>query len=302
MFIGTIQGYGQIMRGNFSEGLETYKTSLVGTALDHDARVTLINLINSNPQILSSLNSSKADEALDYVILLAKENVTLSPNDSLMQMQLAQTLDAAARFYYYTDEVKSKDYSNQALKAIDLSIAASPERTPVYLFKSQVLLLFNRNEEAIDTAKYAISLNPKYYKGYCDLAKFYIILEDGEAMGSNLVSCFDLGGANTLRSNSLLANGLSYFSAKSDYKRALIAAKRLAALNQKDADILLNLAKLYLINGDKINAQEAARQAIGIDKTLDSSWTDFEKIFISIDSSSSSSVPSSSSSSSSESK
>ena len=279
VFKGTIVGYGNIVNGNFVSGFEAYISALSGTNLDHDARVTLINLVNSNPQILSSLSKDQAGIALDYVISLAEKNVAIAPLDSLSQMQLAEAYNSAARFYY-EDVEKFNYYSDLSIKAIDLSIAASPGRAPVYLVKSQMLLMSKKNSEAIDAAKYAVSLNDKYYEGYCRLAQTYSFLQDSENIVAPLTSCIDLGGINSIPSNSLLASTLTYFASINDYSRALIVAERLASLNKGDAAILMNLAKLYLINGDNVKAQETAAEAIKIDKTLSSDWTDFEKIAV----------------------
>ncbi len=278
MFTGSIQGYGDIINGNFAGGLEAYQQALIGTPLDHDARVTLINLIDSNARILKSLPKKQAGQDLDYVISLAEKNVDLAPRDSLSQMQLAQTLEAAARFNYQ-NPAKFKAYSDRALQAIDRSIAASPGRATVYLAKAQILLLGNKKDKAIQTAEYAVSLNPHYYAGYCRLAQFYAFWKDQVNMGRELSSCFDRGGASSIRSNLFLANAVSYFASQGNYEQALIAGKRLQALNPRNAQVLINLARLYLITGHQNQAELKAQEAIIINPKLKTSWSSFQKSF-----------------------
>jgi len=276
MFTGTIRGYAEIMQGSFSTGITDYKQALVGTHLDHDARVTLINLLDSNPQILTSLSKKEASSTINYVVSLAKENASMAPKDNLSLIQLAQTLDMAAR-YYYNDTSKFTAYSNEALQVIDRAVAASPGRVTVYLFKAQMQLIAGQNEQAITTAKYAISLNPHFYEGYCRLSRIYSMLKDGSDMGIYLTQCLDHRGASSLTSNTFIGDGLSYFASRQDYAHALILAKRLSVLNPHNAQILINLAKLYLIEGDQVKANIAAQKAISIDSSLNSSWASFEK-------------------------
>ncbi len=278
MFIGSIQGYSKIINGNFAGGFADYQRALVGTHLDHDARVTLINLVDSNPSILYSLPKNQVKSDLDYVVSLAEKNVAIAPLDSLTQMQFAQILEVAARFNYNNPKEFST-YSNRALQAINRSIAASPGRVSVYLVKAQILLVAGKKAEAINTDKYAISLNPHYYEGHCRLSQLYYSLKDANDMSTELSSCLDLGGIHTVRSNSFLASALSYFASKHNYSKALSVAERLSALNPHDAQISMNLGELYLINGEGSKAELNAQRAISIDKKLEVNWREFKNMF-----------------------
>ncbi|MFA6995098.1 MAG: O-antigen ligase family protein [Patescibacteria group bacterium] len=303
MFQETIQGYSEIINGNFPAGFIAYQAALVDTPLDHDARVTLVNLLTSNQQILKSLTEASAATDLNYVISLAEKNVAAGPRDSLGQMQLAQILDAAARFYS-SDLTKFKNYSDQALQALERSIAASPGRAPIYFIKAQMLLVRSQvlsangentdalNTEALNVTKYAISLNPKYSEGYCRLAQFHSFLKDEINTWPPLTTCLDLGGVVYVNSASILANGLNHYANIKDYAHALMLAERLASLSGEDPQIWINLARLYFLSGENSKAEAAAQKAISMDKTLSQAWTDFKQKF---GNSSSSSVSASSS-------
>lgn len=274
MYQGVINGYSNILQGNLTEGINDYQAALGWTYLDHDGAVTLINLVTSNPRMLSTVSQDKAQAVLDYTISLAEKNVTANPQDSLMQMQLAQVYDAAARFYY-EDQEKFNDYSTKALNAIDRSIAASPGRAPVYFMKAQMQLLRQENTEAVKTIEYGISLNPNYDAGYCRLAQLYLFLKDEKKMAEPLNKCLDLGGAEELTSDTFIVNSLNYYATVRDYSHAVKLAERLAEINDTDVSTWLNLAKLYLVSGDAVKAQEASKKAIALDPKVSSEWNNF---------------------------
>lgn len=271
MFQGVISGYGLIANQQFAAGVIAYQEALVGTPLDHDARVTFVNLVSSNPGALEAFSKEQGEAILEYAISLAQKNIDTNPGDSLMQMQFAQISDTAARFNYQ-DVTKFNEYSTQAIQAIDKSIEASPGRLPVYLVKAQMLLFRGEKDEAIKTAEYAISLNPAYPDSYCRLAQFYLFLKDDQNIIKPLNKCVDLDGISAINSGPILGKFINYYTVSNDYPRALIIAKQLALIYNSDSQILFNLAKLYLISGDTEMAQETADQAISLDKKLDSEW------------------------------
>lgn len=275
MFQGVIlDGYSQIMEGKYNLGINSYRQALSGTHLDHDGRVTLVNLLSSNPDILKGLSSTEAQEAIDYIISLAKLNVAENPQDSLMQMQLAQTYDAAAR-YSYQDLKKFNEYSQLSLEAIDKSIEASPDRATVYFIKAQLLLFRGEKDEAINTLNYAISLNPDYSEGYCRLTQFYVFLNETEKMSQPLKKCVDLGGVADINSVPLLVKMLNFYASGGEYEQALIVGRRLVLIYPSDGQIWLNLAKLYFITGDDNGTQMAVNKAVSIDKKMADDWSTF---------------------------
>jgi len=284
MFQQVIAGYGDMAEGRFAAGVETYQAALVGTPLDRDGAVTLINALTSNPNLLDSFTADQAQATLDYVISLAEKNVSYNPQDSLMQMQLAQAYDTAARFYYQ-DLEKFNYYSSRSLEAMDRSIESSPGRAPIYLVKAQMQLFRGETVDAIETAEYAISLNRNYPEGYCRLAQFYMFIDSKEkkevkndkTLGEALARCVDLGGTNDINSGTLLVAALNYFTSNNDYTRALKLAERLTALSSNDPKLWLNLGKLYLIAGDVISAQTAANRAFALDASLKTDWSGFIK-------------------------
>lgn len=284
MFQQVINGYGDMAEGRFLEGVLVYQKALGQTPLDRDGAVTLINAITSNPHLLDSFTDSQAQATLDYVISLAEKNVSYNPQDSLMQMQLAQAYDTAARFYYQ-DLEKFNYYSSRSLEAMDRSIASSPGRAPIYLVKAQMQLFRGETADALQTTEYAISLNRNYPESYCRLAQFYMfidskekaVVKDDKKLGEALAKCIDLGGTDDINSGTLLVASLNYFTSNNDYARALKLAERLTALSSNDPKLWLNLGKLYLIAGDVRQAQTAADRAFALDASLKTDWSGFIK-------------------------
>lgn len=267
MFQGVIKGYSQIAEGDIISGIETYKENFTGGPLEHDGRVTLINLVSSNLSVLDSLKAEQAQAILDYTISLAELNVKDNPADSLMQLQLAQLYDIAARFNY-KDAALFNYYSGEAMQAIEYSITSSPRRIPVYLVKAQMQLERGENEEAVKTVQYAIDLNTVYSDSYCRLAQIYIFLKNEKDLGPVLDKCVDLKGVSDISSDKILSLALNYYASRSDYNRALVLGERLAALYNKDPQVMLNLATLYLLTGERDKAQTAVNSAILLDPKL----------------------------------
>jgi len=282
MFKGVIDGYAQIVSGQTETGFTTFRSALVGTPLDRDGRTALINLVISSPDIFNGLSAATAASDLDYVIALAQANVAPNPQDSLAQMQLAQILDAAAR-YYYDDLDKFNYYSARSLNAIDAAIESSPGRVPLYLIKAQMLLIRGQKDEAIASANYAISLNPDYAESYCRLTQFYMLLADngGPALADNndfgpvLDKCVDLGGGDGLNSDYLLQTAINYFLSAGDYGRAVKFSERLAAVHSYNGQLWLNLAELYFIGGRDDDARAALAKAEAINPLLGKNWNEF---------------------------
>lgn len=283
MFEQTIKGYSQILSGQFVAGYQNFKEALQGEPLERDSRVVMINLIGANPQLLSVLSQEEATEALDYTISLAEKNVSYNPQDSLMQMQLAQVLDVATQFYVSVDEEKAAEYSVRAFLAMDASIAASPGRATVYLARAQMHILRGHNDKALEDINYAINLNPNYYEGNCRLAQLYAYLEDIEAFDQALDKCVDTGGDKYLSQQQFMADAINYYIEKGDLVRAAKFGERLVSLNPEDAEMLLNLAKIQYASGNDKQAIENAAKASNLNPQSAALWQDFLEVFSSLE-------------------
>ena len=275
MFQGVIKGYTNISVGNFAVGVLDYQQALApGIPLEHDGRVTLINLVISNPSALDKLPKAGAEAVFEYVISLAQDNAQENPQDSLIQLQLAQILDAAARFNY-EDLATFTEYSGQALQAMERSIAASPGRAPLYLARAQMLLFRGENDQAIQDVEYAISLNPEYSESHCRLAQFYLLLQDDDKMAEPLNKCVDLGGVGDMRSTALVQKFTNYYIDQKDYPRLIKFAERLGQLNPSNAEVWFNLAKIYWLVGEHDKANQTAGTASVLDAKYNAEWQTF---------------------------
>jgi len=282
MLKGSIQGQVYFSRGMLLEGFEEYKKALdYDTILDRDSRDSYIRAIISNPGVLSALEPEKAVEAVDYAVDLAERNLEYNPNDSLMQMQLAQILDIASRM----NQNKFYFYSDQALEAIDKAIEASPGRIRIYYTKAQIYSTRGEKDKAIKTLEYAISLNENYYDSVCNLSKYYFFYGDEEKAYEKMDECIDRGGKDLLGPIDFVKDLIVYYTEKDDKERLINLYKRLSELESElnnllwggNADTWVNLAKLYAEQGDISEAEKAAQKAAEIDPSLEASVEDFIK-------------------------
>ena len=265
MLNSTIKGQVKFAQGDIAAGMEEYKKALsYKTVLDRDSRASLINFLASNANALSRLDRDKTKEILDFAIKQAEANVKYNPVDSMMQMQLAMILNTAAlahsdkadEFYYFSD---------QALEAIDKSIAASPGRVTIYFTKAQIQIIRGEKDKAIATLKYAVSLNPEYGEPYCNLAKALLYYKDNQSGFAYMDRCLDSGGASGLGYPDILKVLLDHYLALKDWPRVAILYQQSARLEPKNAKILIELAKVYKELGDKNRAIETAKKVGEID-------------------------------------
>jgi len=274
MLNGTINGQTQFAKGDIAAGVKEYKKALsINTPLDRDSRASLINAINGRQSELLALGEP-AKAIADYAITLAEENVKLNPADSMMQMQLAQSLNAAA-FINENDKNKFSFYSGRALEAINKSIEASPRRITIYFSKAQIYISRNDKDNAIKTLQYAVGLNEKYSESVCYLAKVGIYFKE-EAIGYEaLDKCLDLGGAGYISPVDFVKIALNYYTEKKDLPRLLRLYERWANLEPSNAKILVNLALLYAEAGEKDKAIATAEKAGALDSSLTSAAEEF---------------------------
>ncbi len=275
MLDGTIKGQIKLAQGDIAGAVLEYKKALsINTPLDRDSRASLINSLNGRQEALAALDKEKAKEIADYVIGLAEANVKLNPLDSMMQMQLAQILNTAA-FINQDDKNKFSFYSDRALEAIDKSIEASPQRITIYFSKAQIYITRNDKDKAIETLKYAVSLNEKYSESICYVAKLQIYFQEEEEGFKALDKCLDLGGSGNLSPVDFIKFTLNHYAEKGDQPRMLKLYERWAQLEPSDAKILVNLSLLYSQAGEKDKAIATAEKAIEIDPSLRSAANDF---------------------------
>ncbi|MFH1822301.1 MAG: O-antigen ligase family protein [Patescibacteria group bacterium] len=277
MLKGTIKGQLELAQGKVLEGVNVYKEALkYDTILDRDSRTSLIRTLTMIANNDQSLDKEEMKKILDYGIELAKENVNYNKKDSLAELQLAQILDVAARYNADTAE-KFYYYSDQALGAVNQSVASSPGRIPIYYSKAQIQLNRGEIEEAIETYKYSVSLNENYYDSYCQLSMVYFRLDRQELGYQAMGDCIDKGGVGLLANGSYVASLINYYNEQGDKEKVLKLYQQLSNLESQNASVWVNLAKLYAELGEIENAISAATKAAELDKSLQSSVSEFIK-------------------------
>ncbi|MBU0636983.1 O-antigen ligase family protein [Patescibacteria group bacterium] len=268
MLNNTIDSQRAFAQGDVESGLTIYQKALsYKTVLDRDSRSSLINFLSANPTALSKLKTDRAKEVLDFVIKQAEENVKYNQADSMAQLQLAQILNVASVFYIDQKD-KFNYFSDQALKAIDKSIASSPGRITIYPTKAQIYINRNEKDKTIEILKYAINLNKEYNKSYCDLSKILLYYKDNNEGFAMADKCLDYNGVDSFAFSSILDILLNHYLTIKDWQRAVVLYQKYSQLEPKNAQIFVSLARTYKELGDKDNATITARKAVEIDPSL----------------------------------
>ncbi|OIO08673.1 hypothetical protein CO115_02230 [Candidatus Falkowbacteria bacterium CG_4_9_14_3_um_filter_36_9] len=284
MLIGTIKAQIVLAQpgGDIISVVDIHKKALsYNTVLDRDSRTVLIRLISGNINSLKNIGSQPAKEILDYAISLASANVDYNKEDSLNQLMLAQAYDTAARFSADGNQDTFYHYADRALEAVNESIAASPGRVTVYFSKAQIFMTRGEADKAIDTLKYAVSLNEDYVDSHCNLSRFLLSLGREEEGFQAMDKCIDKGGTGNLypaQYVKLLINHYAELESKANIARVIKLYELLANnLEPNDAKIWVNLASLYAREGNKDKAIDAARKAIEYDPSIKDAAEDFIK-------------------------
>jgi len=273
MLEGTILGQVAFAKGSALEGVEAYKKALIyNTGLDRDSRASFVRSVLSRQNLLYALDKKEAKEIVDYAISLAELNLAYNPQDSLMQMQLAQVLSIAVNFAHNKNGMIS--YLERAHKAIDESIKSSPGRIRLYYVKAQLHLTTGDIDSALKVLNYAVSLNKDYYDSYCHLSRVYANTGSIQESYATADKCVDLGGASLLQ-GSFVKQLIEHYSATSSIEnntqRLISLFERLSKLEQRNAQVFINLAQLYAKENNNKQAIKAAEKAAAIDVSLRSS-------------------------------
>jgi tetratricopeptide (TPR) repeat protein/O-antigen ligase len=286
-----IQGQIAFSQGNLQTALVIYKDALShNTPIDKDGRSMLMRSVAEAAWNISKLNQSDAEDIIAFAIEQGEKNIAYNPKDSLMNMELARVYNAGAQAI--EDPAKKDEYAKQAMIHIDRSIAASPQRIPVYFIKAQFFISQNQIDQAIDTLEYAASLSSTYYETYCQLAQIYLIKQNnlevtkassslaqiaGEKGWAAMDKCLDNNGAQNLMVEDVAKAAVNHYLEKGDTVKAIALYEQLVRFEPKNIQFWETLAKLDAQIGDVAGAKAAANQLVALDPSLKSDVDDFIK-------------------------
>jgi tetratricopeptide (TPR) repeat protein len=291
MLNGVIQGQMALSKGDIPDAIEIYKEALShNTPIDKDGRSMLLRSVADAAWSIGKLDQKQAEDIFAFAIEEGQKNIAYNPNDSLMNMELARVYDAG--FKAVKDEKKRAEYANQAINYIDRSIAASPERIPVYLVKSQFLIGQNRIDESITTLEKASGFNTNFYETYCQLGQIYLIKEDQVNKSNATSSAKELeskawtaldnclsheDGASMIVVPEIIKMAINHYIDGKDVDRVIALYQQLIRVEGNNSQYLVTLARLYAEKGDKEMAKQTALQAAQADPKLKADADQFIK-------------------------
>jgi tetratricopeptide (TPR) repeat protein len=235
--------------------------------------MSLVRLFAADPNKFNELPEQERLPAADYLIDLAQKNVDYNKSDSLNQMMLAQILDAASRLVAGNTD-KFLYYSDRALAAINDSIAASPERAPVYYQRAQIYLTRGEQDKAIETLREAYALNELYWDSACHLGRTMLFSENEEGY-EFIGKCIDLGGANLLMPVGQLKSFAAYYKERGEGERVIKIYEQIVLAEPNNTANMVELAKLYAEAGYNEKAIEMALKISEKDPSVKNYITDF---------------------------
>jgi O-antigen ligase len=287
-FEGVIQGQMAFGSNDIETAVQLYKDALANnTPIDRDSRSMYERAVADYAWNISKLPQAQAADAIAFGIEVGLKNIVYNPHDSLMQMELARVYDAGYKIV--TDAALHDAYGKAALQHIDLSIAASPQRIPVYFIKAQMQISQDDIDGAISTLEYAKTIKADYSDTDCQLAQVYLIKQNEMQQENVATSTSDKMGAKAWPEMDicLANNGVSNLAIADIIKEAIdhyvdqqntddvIELYQQLVQYESNAQYYVSLAKLYQQKGDIPDAISAAQQAENIDPTYKADANDF---------------------------
>lgn len=275
----TIDGYISLGRGEVMESYNNFKKAFESNSvLVRDSHESFITLMTTN---FDSMFDKVSTDDLEKIVLLgiyaADSNLSYNVNDSLMLFRAAKIYEMAGRFYAKKgDNEKASQYNSIALKMIDLSIDSSPQRVPLYSFKSSILLNFGKDQEAVDTLNYAKSINQKMPDAFCQVANLHFLNNDFDNFLIDFESCVNNRGLDLMNFDSFIS---SFEEKLLEEKRFDSIIKMYDIVLKKYPDSIDWLSRgglAYYLAGDFSKARDCAHRIL----ELDGSYKEDVEIFL----------------------
>lgn len=266
----TIEAYTFLGGGDVMASHETFTEAFnFNSVLVRDSRESYINLMSSNfDAMLEKLPFDDLEKMTLLAIEASNSNLNYNINDSLTLFRSAKVYEMAGRFYSKKgDEDQAVKHNSVALKMIDLAIESSPQRVPLYSFKSSILLNFGKESEALETLNYAKNINKKMPDAFCQVANLNFALGNIEDFHEDFAVCLDNKGLELMNFGPLISNFEEYFFAKEDFESLRKIYGLILDKYPEDIDWLSRSALLYYKIGDFDQAKEKALKIIEIDES-----------------------------------
>lgn len=290
MLTKVIEGQMTFTRGDLVNGIAFYKEALSrNTPIDKDGRSMFLRAVADQGWAIGKLDQAKAQEIISFAIEQGQKNLVYNSVDSLMNMELARVYDAG--FKAIKDPAKKAEYGAQSLVYIDRSLAASPERVPVYFVKTQFLIGQNKIDEALGVLEYAATITDVFPETQCQLGQIYLIKQNNllsdkatssaEEAGvkgwANMDKCLDRGGAGSLVVPEVVKEAVNHYIDLKDTNKVIALYTALIGFEPKNTQYLITLARIYAEKGDKENAIATANQVSAVDPKLKADADEFIK-------------------------
>ncbi len=268
LFTGVISSYSQIVKGEVSLGISQYKETLeVNSPIKRDARNILINQFNKNSEDFAhNLSSKEILEVIDYIVILAKENLAYNENDAKSNLLLAQTIETGARLLKGTE--KQEEMLNEALEYVNKAIVSSPSRAPLYLSKAQILLGLEEYDTVIENIEIAISLNENIPDGFCHLSQIYFAIDEMDNSFEYFEDCLKRDGLEHISLENLLIINLEHYKEIADYDKALQIIKGLEKRRPDDSAVFFELLRVNLYLGNSEESIIAAERLVELEEDI----------------------------------
>jgi|WetSurMetagenome_2_1015567.scaffolds.fasta_scaffold00428_22 tetratricopeptide (TPR) repeat protein/O-antigen ligase len=285
-----IQGQIAFSQGDLLTSTALYKDALShNTPIDKDGRSMFLRSIGDAGWSIGKLSEAQAEDIIEFAVSMGQKNLAYNPNDSLMNMEMARVYNAG--FIAVKDQTKKAEYAKQSLIYIDRSIAASPQRIPVYFIKAQFLISQNKIDQAIATLEYASSLSAEYFETSCQLSQVYLIKQNimettkasssaqtvGDKGWEAMDKCLANNGADNLMVEDVVKEAVNHYIKKNDPDKVVLLYEQLVQFEPKNSQFWATLAKLYAQVGKIEEAKKAALEAAAINPGLKADVDEFIK-------------------------
>lgn len=266
----TIDAYISLGRGDIMGSYENFKKAFeYQSVLVRDSHESYITLMTSNfDSMLSNVAFDDLEKIVSLGIYAANSNLNYNINDSLMLFRAAKIYEMAGRFYAKKGNNEMAVENNSlALKMLDLSIEASPQRVPLYSFKSSILLNFGKDQEAIETLNYAKEINPKMPDAFCQVTNLYFLEDDFDNFILNFNTCADNRGFELMDFESFVSRFEEKLLTDEQFDVVVKMYDIILSKYPEDIDWLSRGGMTYYLAGDFSKARFCAEKILELDKS-----------------------------------
>jgi len=237
------------------------KTFSYQTYGDPEIRTDFFSFVFDNTEN-ANIAFKGREEGINFALDQMNQNIAEHPLNARWQLLSAKMIEASAQFKLESNQ-DNKSALADAEKTIKQGIDLSPKKFALHYVLVQILLMQERNQEALAEVQSIITMYPQMPDTYWFLGLAHIAMQDEASALRAIDQAMDYG-YNFQNINDLKL-AISLLSQKTDLSRLEKAYSQAIVLEPRNLQWYASLATVYSQLGQKDKAIKTANKIIDID-------------------------------------